>query len=85
MPTKRPTPKHPKRGHPSARRAGAPETRRPGPRARRFHPDWMLLALLGLSLAIRLWGITDRLPDASLRINVLDDSVIEETDRMARV
>jgi tetratricopeptide (TPR) repeat protein len=41
----------------------------------------MLLALLGLSLAIRLWGINDRLPDASLRINVLDDSVIEETDR----
>jgi len=41
----------------------------------------MLLALLGLSLALRLWGIHDRLPDASLRINVLDDSVIEETDR----
>ncbi|HMI31625.1 MAG TPA: tetratricopeptide repeat protein [Candidatus Limnocylindrales bacterium] len=41
----------------------------------------MLFALLGLSLAIRLWGIHDRLPDASLRINVLDDSVIEETDR----
>jgi tetratricopeptide (TPR) repeat protein len=41
----------------------------------------MLLALLGLTLAIRLWGIHDRLPDASLHINVLDDSVIEETDR----
>ncbi|HXL14972.1 MAG TPA: glycosyltransferase family 39 protein, partial [Methylomirabilota bacterium] len=41
----------------------------------------MLLALLGLSLALRLWGIHDRLPDASLKINVLDDSVIEETDR----
>jgi tetratricopeptide (TPR) repeat protein len=41
----------------------------------------MLLALLGLTLAIRLWGIQDRLPDASLHINVLDDSVIEETDR----
>jgi dolichyl-phosphate-mannose-protein mannosyltransferase/tetratricopeptide repeat protein len=41
----------------------------------------MLFALLGLSLAIRLWGINDRLPDASLRINVLDDSVVEETDR----
>ncbi len=41
----------------------------------------MLLALLGLSLAIRLWGIHDRLPDSSLGINVLDDSVIEETDR----
>ncbi len=41
----------------------------------------MLLALLGLSLAIRLWGIHDRLPDSSLGINVLDDSAIEETDR----
>ncbi len=41
----------------------------------------MLLALLGLTIAVRLWGIHDRLPDASLGINVLDDSVIEETDR----
>ncbi len=41
----------------------------------------MLLALLGLSLAVRLWGIGNRLPDASLRINVLDDTVVEETDR----
>ncbi|HYQ88478.1 MAG TPA: tetratricopeptide repeat protein [Candidatus Binatia bacterium] len=41
----------------------------------------MLVVLLGLTLAIRLWGIHDRLPDASLHINVLDDSVIEETDR----
>ena len=41
----------------------------------------MLLALIGISLAIRLWGIQNRLPDASLKINVLDDSAIEETDR----
>jgi tetratricopeptide (TPR) repeat protein len=41
----------------------------------------MLLALLGISLALRLWGVQDRLPDASLRINILDDSVVEETDR----
>src|SRR5258705_7379174 len=44
-------------------------------------PDWMLLALVAISLAIRLWGVHNRLPDASLRINVLDDSAIEETDR----
>lgn len=49
----------------------------PGPIPR----DWLLLALIGLSLAIRLWGIHDRLPDTSLGINVLDDSVVEETDR----
>jgi len=36
---------------------------------------------VGISLGIRLWGIHDRLPDASLGINVLDDSAIEETDR----
>ena len=41
----------------------------------------MLLGLLGLTLAIRLWGVHDRLPDASLGINVLDDTVVEETDR----
>jgi hypothetical protein len=41
----------------------------------------MLLLLIGFTLAIRLWGIHDRLPDASLGINVLDDSAIEETDR----
>lgn len=41
----------------------------------------MLLLLLGLTLAIRLWGIDNRLPDASLKINILDDSVVEETDR----
>jgi tetratricopeptide (TPR) repeat protein len=41
----------------------------------------MLLLLLGFTLAIRLWGIHDRLPDSTLGINVLDDSAIEETDR----
>src|SRR2546427_11359425 len=46
-----------------------------------LRPDRLLLGLLGLSLAIRLWGIHERLPDASLGINVLDDSAIEETDR----
>jgi hypothetical protein len=41
----------------------------------------VLLLLLGLALAVRLWGIHDRLPDSSLGINVLDDSAVEETDR----
>ncbi|HXF58376.1 MAG TPA: glycosyltransferase family 39 protein, partial [Candidatus Saccharimonadales bacterium] len=41
----------------------------------------MLLFLIGFTLAIRLWGIHNRLPDATLGINVLDDSAIEETDR----
>ena len=42
--------------------------------------------LLALALALRLWGLTDRLPDPALGIDPLDDSAIEETDRttMAR-
>ncbi|HZI88881.1 MAG TPA: glycosyltransferase family 39 protein, partial [Candidatus Polarisedimenticolia bacterium] len=36
---------------------------------------------MGLALAVRLWGIHDRLPDGTLGINVLDDSAVEETDR----
>jgi tetratricopeptide (TPR) repeat protein len=36
---------------------------------------------MALALAVRLWGVGDRLPDPSLGINVLDDSAIEETDR----
>src|SRR2546426_1896769 len=81
MAHKRPTSKRPKRHHPSAKRARDPETRRRSRWPRPIRPDWVVLGLLGLALAIRLWGIHDRLPDASLRINVLDDSVIEETDR----
>src|SRR3972149_3163421 len=54
------------------------EGRRPIARVR---ADWAVLALVGLALALRLWGIHDRLPDSSLGINVLDDSAIEETDR----
>src|SRR5262245_5202571 len=44
-------------------------------------PDAMVLALLGLSLALRLWGIADRLPDPSYGTDVFNDSVVEETDR----
>jgi len=76
----RPTPKRPHRGHSPGRRAHAPEPRK-GARRFKIRPDWLLLALLGLTLAIRLWGVHDRLPDASLGINVLDDTVVEETDR----
>jgi|GEM_PF-1504957 len=54
--------------------------RRPRPSGL-LQPDWVLLALLGFSLAIRLWGIGDRLPDPSLGVDPLGDSVIEETDR----
>ncbi len=41
-----------------------------------------LLLLLSVSLVVRLWGITDRLPNPSLGIRVFDDSVVEETDRV---
>jgi dolichyl-phosphate-mannose-protein mannosyltransferase len=42
--------------------------------------------LLVLALALRLWGLADRLPDPALGIDPLDDSAVEETDRttMAR-
>jgi len=43
--------------------------------------DRLALLLVALSIAIRLWGVADRLPDPALKINVLDDSVVEETDR----
>lgn len=36
---------------------------------------------MALALAVRIWGVGDRLPDPTLGINVLDDSAIEETDR----
>ena len=81
MANKRPTSKRPKHAPPSAKRAGDPQNRRRRRWPGAIRPDWVLLALLALSLAIRLWGIHDRLPDASLGINVLDDSVVEETDR----
>ncbi len=41
-----------------------------------------LLTVLAVALLVRLWGITDRLPDPSLGIRVFDDSVVEETDRV---
>ena len=49
--------------------------------ARLRKTDRLAVVLVALSIAIRLWGVADRLPDPTLRINVLDDSVVEETDR----
>jgi tetratricopeptide (TPR) repeat protein len=40
-----------------------------------------VLGVVVLAALLRLWGITDRLPDPTLGINVLDDSAVEETDR----
>src|SRR5437867_7074439 len=52
---------------------------RPGRASRLARPA--LLAILALALLVRLWGITDRLPNPSIGIRVFDDSVVEETDR----
>ena len=71
----------------SGARGGKPPSHGP---ARPKGPSWMdrlrqadrlALLLVALSIAIRLWGVADRLPDPTLQINVLDDSVVEETDR----
>ncbi len=73
MSPRKPPPKGPRRSRPPAKVArGA----KPRPEA-----GWILWGLLALSLAIRLWGVQDRLPDPTLGVNVLDDSAIEETDR----
>ncbi len=76
----RPIPKLSRKGHPATTKAQAQGPRKRAPRLL-IRPDWLLLGLIGLTLAIRLWGIHNRLPDASLGINVLDDTVVEETDR----
>ncbi len=59
--------------------AGKPP--RPGTRFALPSIDRALLFVLIASALLRLWGIGDRLPDASLGINVIDDTAIEETDR----
>ncbi|MEK7315660.1 MAG: glycosyltransferase family 39 protein [Candidatus Eisenbacteria bacterium] len=46
-----------------------------------LHSRIVLLAILLAALALRIWGIGDRLPDPSLGISPLDDSVVEESDR----
>ena len=44
-------------------------------------PRVLISAILLLALAVRIWGLDDRLPDASLGIAPIDDSVVEESDR----
>ncbi|HEX7077940.1 MAG TPA: glycosyltransferase family 39 protein [Candidatus Eisenbacteria bacterium] len=39
------------------------------------------MAIVCVAALLRLWGITDRLPDPSVGINVLEDTAVEETDR----
>ena len=66
----------------SKRRATSPaKSRAPTSRFSIASIDRALLFILIASALLRLWGIGDRLPDASLRINVIDDTAIEETDR----
>jgi tetratricopeptide (TPR) repeat protein len=67
----------PARGASGGGSAGGGSVRRP----RRIRLDPIATALFAFALAIRLWGIGDRLPDPTLGINVLDDSAVEETDR----
>jgi tetratricopeptide (TPR) repeat protein len=65
------------------KRAPAKPPKPAGPGTRIAIPpiDRALLLILIASALLRLWGIGDRLPDASLGINVIDDTAIEETDR----
>jgi len=72
------------KGKAGAGTARAPAQARKTPFASRFSLasiDRALLIILVASALLRLWGIGDRLPDASLGINVIDDTAIEETDR----
>ena len=41
----------------------------------------LLAAILLLSLALRLWGISDRLPDPRLAADPMNDTVVDEGDR----
>lgn len=52
---------------------------------RRLAIDPLLAALLLVSLALRLWGITDRLPDASLGAEAMHDTVVDEGDRRVTI
>ena len=50
----------------------------------RAKPDALLFAVLALALAIRLWGIADRLPDPTLGINpIVANTAVDEGDRRA--
>jgi len=73
---RRPGAAQPRGGGQTQPRGGVPARPR-----RRIRLDPIATALVAFALAIRLWGISDRLPDPTLGINVLDDSAVEETDR----
>ncbi|HEY6572603.1 MAG TPA: glycosyltransferase family 39 protein, partial [Candidatus Eisenbacteria bacterium] len=72
------------KSRPKPKRAPAPSAKSARPAGPRFSLpsiDRALLFILIAAALLRLWGIGDRLPDASLGINVIDDTAIEETDR----
>ena len=59
-------------------RRGAPQPRK------RPQPDLLLFALLALALGLRLWGISDRLPDPTLGVNpIVGNTAVDEGDRRA--
>ena len=62
---------------------GAPVSRPKRPSGRRWVEamDPIATAIVALALALRLWGIGDRLPDPTIGIDVLGDTAVEETDR----
>ena len=60
---------------PPAARRGTPGS------SRRIDP--FLAAILGLALALRLWGVTNHLPDPTLADIPADDTAVDEGDRRA--
>jgi tetratricopeptide (TPR) repeat protein len=47
-------------------------------------PDWLLIGLMAVALAVRIWGIADRLPDPTLGLNpIIGDTSVDEGDRRA--
>ena len=50
----------------------------------RSRPDWLLIGLMTAALAVRIWGIADRLPDPTLGLNpIVGDTSVDEGDRRA--
>src|SRR5690348_7497287 len=46
--------------------------------------NWLLIGLMTLALALRIWGLSDRLPDPSLGLNpIIGDTSVDEGDRRA--
>ena len=59
-------------------RRGTPQPRK------RPQPDLLLFALLALALGLRLWGVSDRLPDPTLGVNpIVGNTAVDEGDRRA--